>query len=106
MIPVTLFFGVIQEKLYSKIIHALQILDQSYGKKKKHTEVQIHNVKVLWIKYFILGEQQNKKIMTTALARTCKPGELLPIGLSDLNRYESTSYLKARQGYVYRYVSR
>lgn len=44
--------------------------------------------------------------MTTALARTCEPGELLPIGLSDLNRYESTSYLKARQGYVYRYVSR
>lgn len=44
--------------------------------------------------------------MTTAFARNCKHGELLRIGLSDLNKYESTGYLKPRQGSVYRYVSR
>lgn len=44
--------------------------------------------------------------MTTDFAGMCKPGELLPIGLNDLNRYESTGYVKARQGYVSRYVSR
>lgn len=44
--------------------------------------------------------------MTTAFAGMCKHGELLPLGLNDLNKYESTGYLKARQGYVYRYVSR
>lgn len=44
--------------------------------------------------------------MTTAFARTWKHGALLPVGLNDLNKYESTGYLKARQGCVYRYVSR
>jgi len=44
--------------------------------------------------------------MTTTFARMCKHGELLPIGLNDLNKYESTGYLKVRQGCVYRYVSR
>lgn len=44
--------------------------------------------------------------MTAAFCGMCECGELLPMGLNDLSKYESTGYLKAGEGSVYRYVSR
>lgn len=66
VIPVSLVFWVMQEKLYSKIICACRCFEHysffepKLQKEKKYTEVQIHNLKLLQIKYSILEEQQNK----------------------------------------------
>lgn len=72
-------------------------------KKKKidHTNVQTSDIKPTPEKCFTVKRSIRTKIVTTAFAGTWKHG-----GLNDLNKYESTGYLKARQGYVYRCVSR
>lgn len=73
-------------------------------KKKKiidHTNVQTSDIKPTPEKCFTVKRSIRTKILTTAFAGTWKHG-----GLNDLNKYESTGYLKARQGYVYRCVSR